>query len=142
MQRNIVDLPLPEAPMRHTTWCRSTSRLMPRSTGFVPNVLVTSRSTRKLIRSPARQGLGLWPANQPVEPAGERDGDEEEQDRTHRIGGQRALRVVDESGSADDVEHAERADERRVFLQTDEGVEQRRGAPTHRPGEHTVAQRV
>src|SRR6476620_6240029 len=126
MHRNSVDLPLPDAPIRQTTWCRSTSRSMPRSTGFVPNDLQTSRSTRNVMRSPGRQGLGLLPLDQPVEPTCERDRDEEEQNGAHRIGGQRAARVVDEPRPADHVEHAECVDQRRVLLQADEVVEQRR----------------
>ena len=39
MHRRRVDLPLPDAPMRHTTWWGSTSRSTPRSTSLLPKRL-------------------------------------------------------------------------------------------------------
>ena len=55
MHRSSVDLPLPEAPIRHTTWCGSTSRSTPRSTSLLPKRLWTSRISRNAIADqPAR----------------------------------------------------------------------------------------
>src|SRR5271166_603341 len=44
MQRSIVVLPLPDAPMTLTTSPRATSRSMPRSTWFPPKLLCRSRT--------------------------------------------------------------------------------------------------
>ena len=85
MQRSSVDLPLPDAPIRQTTWCRLTSRLMPRSTGLEPKVLWTSRELEKGHALPPRQVLRLLAPDQTVEPTGERDGDQQEQQRGHRV---------------------------------------------------------
>ena len=56
MQRSSVDLPLPEAPIRHTTSCSSTDRSRSESTTLSPYVL-RSPSTlqhRTVHRTPAR----------------------------------------------------------------------------------------
>ena len=57
-------------------------------------------------------GAGLLPADERVEPAGERHGDDEEQRGGHGVRRQRALRVVDEPGPAQHVEDAEHAEGR------------------------------
>src|SRR5689334_13601237 len=41
MQRSSVLLPQPDGPIRHTTWCSSTSRSTPWSTWLSPNHLCT-----------------------------------------------------------------------------------------------------
>ena len=41
MQRSSVDLPEPDAPIRHTTSCSATRQSIPRSTSFFPNDLCT-----------------------------------------------------------------------------------------------------
>ncbi len=41
MQRSSVDLPEPDAPIRHTTSCSATRQSIPRSTSFLPNDLCT-----------------------------------------------------------------------------------------------------
>ena len=126
MQRRSVDLPEPEAPIRHTTSCESTERLMPLSTSSSPNRLWTaSISSSGIIRAPhprlarlrARRGsrrsasAGSW--------RDEDDRDERDRREVEVVAGV-DLRLAEGVDRADD-EH-----ERRVLLQADEVAEQRR----------------
>ena len=148
-QRSSVDLPEPDAPIRQTTSCSATSRSIPRSTSSLPNDLCrpSMRSAGAAVRLPAHASLPACccfavARDQPVGEARERDRDRDEQRRRDEI--RRAVerrRLVD-LRLLERLDDAERADERRVLLQADEVVEERRDHAPHRLGEDDEAQRL
>ena len=128
-QRRSVDFPDPDAPMRHTTSCSASSRSIPRSTSSLPNDLwMPSRTRATVVAAHASSGelTPLVARDQPVGEARHRHRDRDEEDRRADV-----RRVVEvPATSICDWRNASTtpssADERRVLLQADEVVEERR----------------
>ena len=147
-QRSSVDFPEPEAPIRQTTSCSSTSRSIPRSTSALPNDLwrlsIRIRSGAGPRQLPARDRS---PDARGAAPPVARD--EPVRDRANGI-------VIATKSSAATTYGVKlnvaawsicvcrnasttpmNADERRVLLESDEVVQQRRDHPADRLGTMT-----
>src|SRR5689334_25042548 len=106
MHRSNVLLPQPEGPMRHTTWCSSTTRSTPWSTWLSPNHLCTPSISRNDTSAGLRAELfALEPS---IDIAREWDGRDEEQ---HRGRGDRCEVEVVAVEQTRLVEHFEQPDE-------------------------------
>ena len=123
-------MPDPDAPIRQTTWCRSTVRSIPCSTSRSPKRFVTFSSVTKCELSRRHTRLGplalLALLDQVVREAGERDREDDEEHG--RDGEARVVEVVGgvEARLRGSLGEAEDGDERGVLLQADEVVQERR----------------
>ena len=142
-QRRSVDFPEPDAPMRQTTSCSASSRSIPRSTSTFSNDLRTPSRTSALAHAHARDlSAPAIARDQPVGEPRQRDGDEEEEDRRDDAGREVEGRRLVDLRLAERLDDAEHADERRVLLQPDEVVQERRHHAAHRLRDDHVAERL
>ena len=142
MQRSSVDFPEPDAPMRQTTSCSASARSIPRSTSVLPNDFrrpsICERAhaslpacCRRLSRATSQsvnRAIGIVSAMKMIAVA---------------MYGRVIERCRDlDLGLPERLDHAEQSDERRVLLEPDEVVEERRDHAAHRLRDHDVAQRL
>src|SRR5215207_5126743 len=140
-QRRRVDLPQPDGPIRQTTWCSFTSRLMPRSTRIDPNSFSTLFISRNAKSAPC-PGTGIVTLNELVDKASLRNGNQHEEDchdcdgrEIESIGGNNT-RLVE---GVDDAYHLHKGC---VLLQSDEIIEQRRHDAAHSLRHYDIAHRL
>ncbi len=137
-------MPEPDAPIRQTTSCSATVEVDP-----AQHLELAERLVHALDRA-ARSAHASLPAccalpvarDQPVGEARERDRDQDEQRRRDEV-----RRAVERRGLVDlrlleRLDDAERADERRVLLQPDEVVQERRDHAPHGLREDDEAERL
>src|SRR5215216_2156497 len=127
IQRSSVDLPEPEAPIRPTTSCSSTSRSTPLSTSSRSNDLWTSSIRRAAAGAISHPPHGLEPAlvprDQPVDEASLGDRDHDVHERERHVGREIEGRGRDDLRLLEGLRIPDDRDQGRVLLQPDEVVQ-------------------
>ena len=133
MQRSSVDLPEPDAPIRQITSCSDTARSMPRSTSALPKLLRTPSISRAAVAHPcpANWRRRSRATSQSVNRA---SGIviSTNSAAAHRYGREVEVGRLRDVGLAERLHRADDRHQRRVLLQPDEVVQERRDHPPHR----------
>src|SRR5690349_1470585 len=129
IQRSSVDFPDPDGPIRLTTSCSPTVIARRLMTGTSPYDFEMSRMSMNDMASPsgfARAHTRAIAPHHPLDEARLRNRYDDEQQRHRADGGQIVVVRRNQHRLIERIDHAHHRHQRRIFLQRDKSIEQRR----------------
>ena len=143
-QRSRVDFPDPEAPISATTSCSATVRSMPRRTSWRPKDFDRFSTTSASLISVAPPDCRRRRSRRISQSVKRASGIviATKRSAAHEIGGEVEGRVGVDLGLLERLDRTEGADERRVLLEADEVVQERRNDAPHRLRQDHATERL